>query len=141
MTNSRIKALLIEDNPGYVRLAREALSEARGLRIELESVAQLAGGLERLAKGGVDVVLLDLGLPDSSGLETFLRVREAAGAVPIVVLTGLEDDEFAAEAVRKARRISWSSAIWTATSWGARCATPSSASGLKASFARHRGWK
>jgi len=101
MTNSRIKALLIEDNPGYVRLAREALSEARGLRIELEAVPQLAAGLERLAKGGVDVVLLDLGLPDSSGLETFLRVREAAGAVPIVVLTGLEDDEFAAEAVRQ----------------------------------------
>jgi len=101
MTSGRIKALLIEDNPGYVRLAREALAEARGLRVELESVPQLAEGLARLAKGGIDVVLLDLGLPDSTGLETFSRVHDAAGAVPIVVLTGLEDDELAAEAVRQ----------------------------------------
>jgi len=101
MTSSRIRALLIEDNPGYVRLTREALADARGLHVELESVPQLAEGLERLAKGGIDVVLLDLGLPDSSGLETFSRVHEAASAVPIVVLTGLDDDEFAAEAVRQ----------------------------------------
>lgn len=101
MTRDRITALLIEDNPGYVRLTKEALAESKTLSVELVAESRLANGIERLAQGGIDVILLDLGLPDSSGFETFTRVHAVAQSVPIVVLTGLDDDEMAARAVRE----------------------------------------
>ena len=90
-----VSALLIEDNPDDALLMKEQLSEAGRVLFELEWVQRLSDGLDRLAMGGIEVVLLDLSLPDSSGPETLRRVRSRAPNVPIVVLTGLDDEELA----------------------------------------------
>ncbi len=96
-----VKVLLIEDNPGDVRLIREMLSEITGAQCELECVDRFSAGIERLAQGEINVVLLDLGLPDSRGLDTFTNVYAKVLEVPIVVLTGLDDEIQALEAVRR----------------------------------------
>ncbi len=96
-----LKVLLIEDNAGDARLIQEMLLEVDGSMFELESVDSLSTGLERLATGDIDVVLLDLGLPDSSGLDTFIKVHAQASEVAIVVLTGLDDAELAIKAVHE----------------------------------------
>ncbi len=96
-----LKVLLIEDNAGDAHLIQEMLLEADGSMFELESVDRLSTGLERLATGDIDVVLLDLGLPDSSGLDTFIKVHAQASEVAIVVLTGLDDTELAINAVHE----------------------------------------
>jgi signal transduction histidine kinase len=96
-----IKILLIEDNPGDTRLIREMLTEARGGTFDMECADRLSTGLERLAAGGIDVVLLDLSLPDGQGLDTFVRAHAQASGVPIVVLTGLDDEALAVQAVQK----------------------------------------
>jgi signal transduction histidine kinase/CheY-like chemotaxis protein len=100
MTPEKIRALLIEDNPADARLVKELLRGARGARFEIEWADRLAGGLERLEPGGIDVVLLDLSLPDCRGLETIVRVHGRVPQVPIVVLTGLGDESVMLEAVR-----------------------------------------
>ena len=101
MANRFIKVLLIEDNPGDARLIEEMLATAKGARFHLESVDRLARGLDRLGSGGIDAVLLDLSLPDSDGLDTFLKVQSRAPAVPIIILTSLDDEETALRAVRE----------------------------------------
>ena len=95
-----IHVLLIEDNSGDARLMREALAGVKDVSFEMERVERLSLGMKRLAEGGIDVVLLDLALPDSQGLETFIKAHIQAPEVPIVVLTGADDDEAALEAVR-----------------------------------------
>lgn len=90
-----LRILLIEDNPGDARLIRELLADVPSRPFVLESVSRLASGLERLARGGFDVVLLDLLLPDSRGLDTFTRLQRRFGDLPVVVLTGLDDEELA----------------------------------------------
>ncbi len=98
-----ICALLIEDNPGDARLIREVLREAdtgHGA-VELRHADHLTRGLEQLAGDGVDVVLLDLSLPDSQGLATFVTVHAAAPTVPVVVLSGLDDEGIAVRAVQE----------------------------------------
>src|SRR5581483_10206435 len=102
-----IRVLLIEDNPADVGLIREALDEAElsltldAPQVTLEHVARLADGLARLRDSDVDIVLLDLSLPDSQGLETFVRVEEAAPGTPTIVLSGLADEALAVRAVRQ----------------------------------------
>jgi PAS domain S-box-containing protein len=93
--------LLIEDNAAEARLIRELLLETPQPGVELEHAANLGAGLERLASGGVDVVLLDLSLPDSHGLETLLRIRAAIARIPVVVLTGSDEWDLALSAVEK----------------------------------------
>lgn len=100
MKRTPIRVLLVEDNPGDARLIQEAFRDAGGTACELEWCDRLSAALERLAKGGVDVVLLDLSLPDGHGLDTFAKTVVEAPQVPIVVLTGLDDERVAAEAVR-----------------------------------------
>ena len=95
-----ITVLLIEDNPGDVALIRTMLAE-RGAVLELLSASRLADGLERLAQGDADLVLVDLSLPDSDGLDTLARVQEAAPTVPVVVLTGTDDEALGLEAVQR----------------------------------------
>ena len=95
-----ITVLLIEDNPGDARLIHAVLAE-RGGPVELVSASRLAEGLERLDQGGRDLVLVDLSLPDSAGLDTLARVQERAAAVPVVVLTGTDDEALGLEAVQK----------------------------------------
>jgi len=101
MSNKAVKVLLIEDNPGDVRLIREILAEAKGSPFKLECADRLATGLACLARGGIDVVLLDLGLPDSQGLSTLVKVQAKALTVPVVVLTCLDDEALAVEAVQE----------------------------------------
>jgi two-component system, cell cycle sensor histidine kinase and response regulator CckA len=95
-----IRVLLVEDNPGDARLILELLREASAYEFDMERVDGLEAALDRLGRAGVDVVLLDLGLPDSQGLETFRRARQGAPDEPIVVISGLNDEEVALEAVR-----------------------------------------
>lgn len=97
----RLDVLIIEDNPGDARLIREMLAEAEVARFRTEVVASLAEGLERLDVDGADVVLLDLSLPDSLGLDSFKGVRDEVPDVPVVVLSGHEDEELAARAVHE----------------------------------------
>ncbi len=97
---AHLKILLIEDNPGDARLIREMLVEARGASFTLETADHLAAGLARLGAGSFDVVLLDLSLPDGQGLQTFERVHAKVPSLPIVVLTGLDDETVAVGAVQ-----------------------------------------
>ena len=96
-----VHVLLIEDNRGDARLIQEYLAEVEGLRFTLEYAERFAKGLERLARGGIDVVLLDLSLPDSRGLETFVHLHREAPGVPVVVLTGYNDEFLAVKAVQE----------------------------------------
>jgi two-component system cell cycle sensor histidine kinase/response regulator CckA len=101
MNDGPIRILLVEDNLGDARLVKEALAEIRSTSLEFVHAIRLSDGLKKLEEGGTDVVLLDLSLPDVSGLETVRRTRLKAPTVPIVVLTGLNDEAFALKAVRE----------------------------------------
>jgi len=93
--------LLVEDNPGDARLLKEALREFNHTPpFELIHVDRLALGIERTRQERFAAVLLDLSLPDAKGLETVVRMHQEARALPIVVLTGLDDNSVALEAVR-----------------------------------------
>src|SRR3990172_7702897 len=96
----RMRVLLIEDNEDAVHLIQDALMEATAARFDLARAKSLAIGLQHLSEGGIDVVLLDLSLPDSQGLETIHLVHAHRPEIPIVVLTGIEDDTLAVEAVQ-----------------------------------------
>jgi len=96
-----LNVLLVEDNPGDARLIEEILIETAGASFDLECTERLSEGLARLASSDVDVVLLDLSLPDSQGLDTFARVYEEAPQIPIVVLSGVDDEALAIQAVRE----------------------------------------
>jgi PAS domain S-box-containing protein len=100
-SNTKRRVLLIEDNPGDARLMREYLSDPAGALFELEHVGTLSQGLERLAQGGIDLVLLDLSLPDSPMPDTFKRAHAAAPEVPIIVMSGLDDERFAMQTVQE----------------------------------------
>ncbi|HEY0827522.1 MAG TPA: diguanylate cyclase, partial [Bacilli bacterium] len=97
---NRIKVLLIEDNPGDTRLIQEALPPAKDAWFDVTCVDMLKSGIELLAQETFDAVLLDLSLPDSEGLETILAVRGQAPVIPIVVLTGFDDETTALRAVQ-----------------------------------------
>lgn len=101
MTSEPIKVLLVEDNPGNIRLIREMLKEAKPALAALEHAPSLLTAVERLAKGGIDAVLLDLGLPDSQGISTFVELHNRFPRTPIVVLTGLTDEKLGLQAVRE----------------------------------------
>jgi len=101
MNGGSMRILLIEDNPGDARLIRELLAETDGGPFDVTLADRLEDGLRHLAPGAADVVLLDLSLPDSSGLDTLARVVASAPWAPIVVLTGLDDRDLAVEAVRR----------------------------------------
>jgi DNA-binding response OmpR family regulator len=86
-----LEVLLVEDDPDDVELLCRALRRAAIGDLHLERVRRMDEAESRLAAGGLDAVLLDLDLPDSSGLETVRRARAAAPDAAIVVLTGLSD--------------------------------------------------
>jgi two-component system, cell cycle sensor histidine kinase and response regulator CckA len=99
MDRESLTRLLIEDNPGDARLIREMLVEARETTFHLQYADRLSAGLEQLAEAPVDLILLDLLVPDSRGLETFLRVYAQASGAPIVVFSSLTDEALARQAV------------------------------------------
>ncbi len=84
------RVLIVEDNPGDARLISEMLSDVE-YGFDVDVLTTLAAALERLAAGSVDVIILDLGLPDSQGEATFEQIAQAAPDVAIVVLTGEAD--------------------------------------------------
>lgn len=97
----RVKVLLIEDNPGDARLIEIMLASEAGTLFEIEWVDRLAHGLERLHEGGFGLVLADLSLPDSQGLESFQQLHARAPGLPIIVLSGLSDTTMAVQAVHE----------------------------------------
>ena len=93
--------LLIEDNPGDLFLLREMVSgESHGRFLIAAEAGDLAAGIAHLTAGEIDVVLLDLSLPDSSGVDTFTAAHKAAPDVPIIVLSGMDDEDLALQTVQ-----------------------------------------
>lgn len=97
MKNSILKILLIEDNEGDAELIRLVLNESEGS--VLKNADCVSSGLKLLEEEPFDVVLLDLGLPDSSGLDAVQRIQDKGLKLPIIVLTGLSDEELAVRAI------------------------------------------
>ena len=92
--------LLIEDDKDTAQLLRLRLAKEISFPFELDGVDTLDAGLKRLALGNIDVVVLDLGLPDSRGIETFNKLHALAPQTPTVILSGSDDFELALEAIR-----------------------------------------
>ena len=101
MSHNLIKVLLIEDNPGDARLIREILAEARGTVFNLECMDRLSTARDCLDRESFDLVLLDLSLPDSQGYDTFAKVHTHVPHMPVVVLSGLDDETLAVKAVQE----------------------------------------
>jgi len=98
-----VQILLIEDNPADARLIELLLAHggALGLGVTLQRADTLAAGVERLRSGGIDLILLDLGLPESHGLETVQRLRASAPRLPtLIVLSGLDDEGVAVQSLQ-----------------------------------------
>jgi PAS domain S-box-containing protein len=100
MDKKEIQVLLIEDNPGDARLIREMLAESKLQPFSLEHSGSLSEGLDALSKNTPDVILLDIGLPDSGGLDSVHEVRKAAPVIPVVMLTGLDDEKTSVAALQ-----------------------------------------
>ncbi|MCX6925263.1 MAG: PAS domain S-box protein, partial [Verrucomicrobia bacterium] len=101
MSDRPINILLVEDSPSDAELLQESLRASRPGQFEFTHVETLTEGLARLTPGQFQVVLLDLSLPDTAGPETYLRARAAAPHMPIVVLTGANDEAIGVDAVRQ----------------------------------------
>jgi diguanylate cyclase (GGDEF)-like protein len=102
MTKKNIeRVLLLEDNPGDARLLREMLNEEGSLNTQLKHLECMSDAENYLAENSVDMILLDLGLPDAQGLQAVQRAHAAAPHVPLVVLTGLDDESVAAQALQE----------------------------------------
>jgi PAS domain S-box-containing protein len=101
MPSTSITLLLIEDNAQDAQLFQEALAQHKHARFQLIRAVRLSEGLKRLAEGGIDLVLLDLLLPDSEGLDTLVKVHRQAPRIPVVVLTASDDEALAVAALQK----------------------------------------
>jgi signal transduction histidine kinase len=101
MKEKALQVLLVEDNAGDARLLHEMFSKERPDSFELTHLLRMSEAVIHLAKGGVDIVLLDMGLPDGHGLDTVRRAHAVAPGVPVIVLTGLDDETLAAEAMKE----------------------------------------
>ena len=99
MNDDRVRVLLVEDSPSDVRLLCESLEDYPLQEFEIERAERLEEAIALLAERSFDVILLDLNLPDSHGMETCARVSCAAGPIAIIVLTGADDEKIAAEAM------------------------------------------
>jgi serine phosphatase RsbU (regulator of sigma subunit) len=100
-SNGHVNILLIEDSPTIAKLAEMWLSEGLATPFVLHTADRLSDGLRILAKNGIDLIVLDLNLPDSAGLDTFRTVFAHAGDTPIVIMSGESDVDMATEAVRE----------------------------------------
>ncbi len=100
MSNGTISVLTIEDNPGDARLIEEMLKEAKRVRFYFLNSLTLSGGLEELLNNKVDIILLDLNLPDCTGLDTISIIHEKVKNIPIIILTGRVDEELAIESLK-----------------------------------------
>jgi signal transduction histidine kinase len=100
MQDKLIQVLLIEDNEEHTQFLRQLLASSNAGQFELHAAGDVAQGIERLKDGGIQLILLDLTLPDSDGLETFIRVVEEAQDIPLIVLSGINDVALAVETVQ-----------------------------------------
>src|SRR3984893_835467 len=101
MKGKPLQVLLVEDSAGDARLLREMFSKEMPGSFVLTHVERMSDALRHLAKGGLDIVLLDMGLPDGHGLDTVRRAQAAAPGVPLIVLTGLDDEAAADQAMKE----------------------------------------
>ena len=101
VADATLQVLLVEDSAADARWFREELRDAGVASFTLHHVGTLAAAIERVAAGDIDAILLDLSLPDAQGIDTVARMRAAAPAVPVVVLTGFDDQQSALRAVKE----------------------------------------
>ena len=101
MSNQPIAVLLIEDHDAEARMFQAMLAQEADPAFTVEHLSSLGAALERLARGRVEAVLLDLSLPDSQGLKTFEQLHRYAATMPVIILTGNDDKALALDAVRK----------------------------------------
>jgi len=99
MGNAMPRVLVVEDDPDDALLIERAI-DTTGRPFVRETTGRLSAALDRLARGGIDVVLLDLALPDARGFDAVQRIGADHPFIPIVVLTGLEDEEVGLKAVQ-----------------------------------------
>jgi CheY-like chemotaxis protein len=95
-----IRILLVEDNPGDAYLIEDHLEEFANFSYELKNVGTLSEGLSILKNQPFDVILSDLSLPDSDGINTFLRIHAENPLIPLIILSGSNDEEIGAYAVK-----------------------------------------
>ena len=138
MKMAHIEILLIEDALAEADLMREMLAESRRWEFSVEHVRNLADGLALLKDRSYDCVLVDLGLPDSQGLETALAVRNHAKLAPIAIVTILDDEELALKALQMDIQDYLVEGRATAQWWHARSGTPSNANASPRSCGRVR---
>jgi signal transduction histidine kinase len=96
-----LQILLVEDNAGDARLLREMFGKEAAGSFELTHATRMSEAEVRLARGGIDIVLLDMGLPDGNGIEILRRALKAAPDAVMIVITGLDDELLAAEALKE----------------------------------------
>jgi Flp pilus assembly CpaE family ATPase len=101
MQGKTLKVLLIEDSPEYAELVQAWLSSGGEIAFGLNWTDSLAAGLKRLTQGGMDVILLDLGLPDSDGLATFAGIRAHAPDIPVIILSAGDSEMLALQMIQE----------------------------------------
>lgn len=99
--DKKVEILLFEDNPGDAGLIEEMLEEFASFPYEFKNVETLDEGLNLLKERPFDVILSDLGLPDSDGIDTFLDIHAVNPRIPIIILTGMNDEKIGIDAVKK----------------------------------------
>ncbi len=105
MNSKSIKRiLLVEDNPGDAHLLREMLNEEGAYRTELTLVGRMQDAESHLTNHEIDIILLDLGLPDAEGLEALRRIRAVAPRVSVVVLTGRDEESLCRLSAKRASK-------------------------------------
>src|SRR5260370_15085221 len=101
MNNQKTRVLLVEDNLVNARLAEAMLSQAAAQRFDVRQAESLMAALDLLVHHVFDVAVVDLDLPDSQGLDTLLTIQRHAPKLPVIVLTGLDDESVALSAVQQ----------------------------------------
>src|SRR5256885_12841081 len=100
MADAPLRILLVEDDPAYAELTRAMLRTTSGSNVTLDHTTSVHAAVEKLGDGTYDIVLLDLGLPDAQELEALNSLVGAAPDLPLVVLTGTENEVLALQAVK-----------------------------------------
>ena len=101
VSTEAIRALLVEDNPGDATLARFFLAKALGSTVDTRCADRVGSALRHLERETFDVVILDLLLPDASGLDALRQIVHAVPVTPVIILTGLDDEQTVTEAFRE----------------------------------------
>ena len=99
MTTHTTSILIVEDDPGYARLIKDMLQDAAGSEFSVLHADLLMKGINLLAENDIDLIILDLTLPDSEGIDTFLRIKGVTPELPVIVLSSMEDEKVAVHAV------------------------------------------